>query len=130
VVCAESATKRVKVRVLQHTGGTAKRKLYSTDAFRLRAAPPAVEDAVPPPAPSPAVEHDDDVALAYLLMQRVASLYPSLKDVQLNPRLTTPGSGLLRAFRQAIARATGEEVVVGGAAAAARHIQLLLQRHA
>jgi hypothetical protein len=46
--------------------------------------------------------------------------------VQLNPRLTIPGAGLLRAFRQPIARATGEELVGGGAVAAARHIQLLL----
>jgi hypothetical protein len=136
VVCVESATKRVKVRVLRDSAAAAagkrtKRKLYTTDAFRLRAAPPAVEDAIPPPAPAPApaAEEDEDTALTQLLLQRVASLYPSLTDVQLNPRLTQPGAGagLLRAFRQTVARSMRLDARrPAGAAAIEPHVHLLL----
>jgi hypothetical protein len=128
---AAETKKRIKVRVVLAHGKGAKRKLYSTEGFRLRVAPPAVEDAVAPPAPSlAAAEEDDgdDLALAQLLMQRVATLFPSLKDVKPNPRLMAPGgpAGLLRPFRKAVARAAEDVGAAGSAAAAARHIHLLL----
>jgi hypothetical protein len=69
------------------------------------------------------------MALAQLLLQRVATHYPSLKDVQINPRLTAPGgAGVLRAFRQTVARATkkGAGGASAGAAAVVPHIHLLL----